>query len=241
MNTREIILRRDALKAAAGILGGAVLGGCACAEKLGVGAGGESQEKEEKEVRISAAEDLMREHALLHRVLVIYAEGARRIDADKEAPLKPLGEAAAIVRTFVEDYHEKLEETHLFPRARADGRFAALVDVLQNQHNVGRRLTDTVRELCGSNAGHSESARLSQTLKQFSTMYLPHAAREGTVLFPALPRLFGRSEYRQLGERFEAREEELFGHDGFTRMVERVAAIERSLDIGDLARFTPGV
>ncbi|MCE5279321.1 MAG: hemerythrin domain-containing protein [Planctomycetaceae bacterium] len=239
MNTRKIILRRDALKAAAGIVGGAVLGGCACAEKLGIASGVGAATGGDCD--ISAAEDLMREHALLHRLLVVYDEGARRIDAGEDAPLKPLGEAAAVVRTFVEDYHERLEETHVFPRARADARFTALVDVLQAQHNAGRRLTDAIRELTGSNAGHSEGARLSQSLKQYRAMYLPHAAREGTVLFPALPGLFGCSEYRRLGERFETREEELFGRDGFARMVDRVAAIERSLNVGDLSRFTPRI
>jgi hypothetical protein len=37
------------------------------------------------------------------------------------------------------------------------------------------------------------------------------------------------------------KEHALFGEDGFDRIVDRVASIEKTLDIYDLARFTPRV
>ena len=70
-------------------------------------------------------------------------------------------------------------------------------------------------------------------------MYSPHEAREDTVLFPAFRKIVNVNEYDALGEEFEDKEHELFGADGFEKMVDRVAGIEKKLGIYDLAQFTP--
>ena len=82
---------------------------------------------------------------------------------------------------------------------------------------------------------------LRDLLRQFNRMYAPHEAREDTVRFPALRRLVSKEEYAALGEDFEKKEHELFGGEGFEKMVDRVAAIEKTLGIYDLAQFTPKV
>jgi hypothetical protein len=46
-------------------------------------------------------------------------------------------------------------------------------------------------------------------------------------------------EFDSLGEDFEKKEDELFGEDGFFKVVDRVAEIEKQLGIYDLAQFTP--
>jgi hypothetical protein len=48
-------------------------------------------------------------------------------------------------------------------------------------------------------------------------------------------------EYRELGEQFEEKEHQLFGEGGFRDTVARVAEIEKSLGIHELAQFTPRV
>jgi hypothetical protein len=55
-----------------------------------------------------------------------------------------LAGAAKIVHTFIEDYHEKLEEDHLSPRFEKAGKLVDLVKVLREQHQAGRRLTDQI-------------------------------------------------------------------------------------------------
>jgi hypothetical protein len=58
---------------------------------------GGKQEKEEEEV--SPPEDLMREHGVLKRVLLVYEEAIRRIDAKQDLPPDPVRNAANIIRT----------------------------------------------------------------------------------------------------------------------------------------------
>jgi hemerythrin-like domain-containing protein len=73
----------------------------------------------------------------------------------------------------------------------------------------------------------------------FVRMYRPHAAREDTVLFPALYTVMAAEQVKVLGEQFEEEEHRRFGEHGFERAVEQVAAIEKQLGIYELATFTP--
>ena len=63
----------------------------------------------------------MREHGVLKRVLLVYEEGIRRIDAKQDVPPDAVRNSAGIIRTFIEDYHEKLEEDYLFPGLKRPG------------------------------------------------------------------------------------------------------------------------
>src|SRR4051812_44423249 len=61
--------------------------------------------KEKVEEEVGAVEDLMREHGVLNRVLLVYEEGLRRLAAKEEIPPDVFHTTATLVRKFVEDYH----------------------------------------------------------------------------------------------------------------------------------------
>ena len=69
---------------------------------------------------VSAVEDLMREHGVLRRLLVVYRETAGVVRASAATlDIAALGQAADLFRSFGEDYHEKaLEEAHIFPMVK---------------------------------------------------------------------------------------------------------------------------
>ena len=94
---------------------------------------------------VTAAEDLMREHGVLTRLMVIYDAAAKRLDAGDRAMIDPIRSAAAIAREFVESYHERIEEQYVFPRFERAGRLTELVAVLRQQHDAGRGLTDHIQ------------------------------------------------------------------------------------------------
>ncbi len=190
-----------------------------------------AKQKKEKEPEISPTEDLMREHGLLNRVLLVYEECARRLDGGEDPKVLP--DAAKIIRDFIEGYHEQLEEQQLFPRLRKANKLTDLVGVLQAQHAAGRKITAQLL------AGPPDRSRTPQLLRSFVRMYRPHEAREDTILFPAFRELLGEREYERLGDVFEDREHQLFGERGFEGKVDEVARIEQALGIFDLAQFTP--
>ncbi len=118
------------------------------------------REKESTEEEISPVEDLMREHGVLDRILLIYDEILwRRLPGGSEFPPEVLSKSADLVRRFIEDYHEKLEEDHLFPRFEQAGKMADLVQVLRTQHRVGRQLTDRIKNLATLQASKVQEER----------------------------------------------------------------------------------
>jgi hemerythrin-like domain-containing protein len=186
---------------------------------------------------VKPTEDLMREHGVLARLMLVLESCAPRLDESQSARTA-IAAAARLVRDFVEDYHEALEEQHLFPRFQRNNVHAELVDTLLVQHRAGRMQIDA---LLASGAFDDTTARdrARHAIDAFIRMYRPHAAREDTVLFVDLPRVASGAEIAELGERFEREERQRFGERGFVGIVAQVAGIERSLGIDDLARFTP--
>ena len=201
------------------------------------------REKDKEEEEVSPAEDLMREHGVLKRVLLIYEEAIRRMTPNQELPVETVADSAKIIRNFIEDYHEKLEENFLFARFEKVGKLTDLVKTLRDQHQAGRRVTDLTLGLAKQSTikNGDERAQLADSLRQFIRMYNPHEAREDTVLFPAFRKIVSANEYASLGEDFEKKEHELFGEDGFEKMVDKVSNIEKKLGIYELAQFTPKI
>src|SRR5438445_13118570 len=159
--------RRDFLEKAikctviSGLAGSIFLPGCK----------GEDSDEAQK---VSPPEDLMQEHGLLNRVLLIY-DFCRMHLIDKENfPVEALSKAAGVIRTFVEDYHEKQEENYLFPRFKKANQLTDLVNTLLQQHKAGRTLTEQVLQLTkSSKRADSETQKLIEVLANFNTMYRP--------------------------------------------------------------------
>jgi hemerythrin-like domain-containing protein len=191
-----------------------------------------------KEEDVGPTEDLMREHGVLNRVLLIYDNCIERIERKQDFKPEVVTNAATVIRRFVEDYHERQEEQFLFPRFEKAGVLADLVRELKAQHEAGRVVTDRVMSLTKSRSA-DDRAHLAQALRQFVRMYRPHEAREDTVLFPELRKIVSAHEFDALGEQFETNEHKQFGADGFELYRDKVAALEKELGIYDLAQFTP--
>lgn len=225
---RRGFIKRSLLITLSGLTAGSLLSECS----------GSKEEGQE----VSPPEDLMQEHGVLNRVLLIYDTCRANLLNKVQFPKEALANAAGIIRVFIEDYHEKQEENYLFPRFIKANRLTDLVNVLLQQHKAGRILTDQVMQLTGRQmASEAEEQKLIQALSAFNTMYRPHEAREDTVLFPAFRKIVSKHEYDSLGEEFEKNEHKLFGQDGFETMVNKVVEIEKLLGTYELSQFTPKV
>ena len=235
------------------------------------------------EARVSPMEDLMREHGVLRRVLLIYEEASIHLGRKIELPSGVIEDSALIMRRFIHDYHERLEEEEIFPRLQNNEKLNGLIAILVAQHKAGRRLTDSILKwskpetvkaaevkteqqkqpaaveqiyggtpfithMLGKDTPEMRMTRegipqnnqgLLDAMDKFVRMYRPHAAREDTVLFTAFHSVVTPRELTRLSGKFEDRERELFGEQGFEKMVESVAGLEKALGIYDLSKFTP--
>lgn len=224
--------RRQVLRLGAGLVAGTTVAAMAAC------GGAESGSKE-----VLAVEDMMREHGVLRRALLVYAEAAARLRSGQGAvPADALAQTAALFHSFGEDYHErKLEEAFVFPAvAKAGGPAAALPAVLKTQHDRGREITDYITAVTrGGTIASASSGPLAQTLDSFVRMYQHHAALEDTLVFPAWKATMSSHQYEELSDRFEDLEKQMFGKDGFADAVTRIGQIERAFGLDDPARLTP--
>jgi hemerythrin-like domain-containing protein len=209
---------------------GLAVAGCASA-----GHGKPEHSESGSQPEVTPGEDLMQEHGVLERVVLIYDEVGRRIDRGERFDAKAVVGAASIIHRFIEDYHEKNEEQFIFPRLQAAQREADLVAVLLRQHRRGRELTS---QIIGT-GGAGGTPELARALRSFTRMYRPHASREDTVIFPAFREVVGRAAYQELGDQFEEQEHRILGEHGFEEAVAEVARLESALGIADLDSFTP--
>jgi hemerythrin-like domain-containing protein len=193
-------------------------------------------------VEVTATEDLMREHGILRRALLVYQESALRLRQDAASvPPDALEKTANLFRVFGEDYHErKLEEVYIFPTVkRSPGAPASYVDVLLAQHVRGREITDYLLSITSADRIASHSVEpLAKALESFVRMYAHHAAIEDTIIFPAWKAATGESELDELAAKFEEIEIEQFGGDGFETALLRMEEIETSLGLANLDMFT---
>lgn len=223
--------RRAAFVATGGVLAaGLALAGCGGKTAKPVG------------VEVSADEGLMRGHAVLRRILVVYREtagwlAAGRTDFDAGA----LGQASDLFRAFGEDYLERqLQEQHVFPQLqKTGGPSAGMVPVLLAQHNRGREITALVRVRCeAGKIAAADAGGLARALQDFARMYEAHAAIEDTVVFPAWRQSLTDQEREAVAKQFQQIERSHFDGDAFGLVAGQVAQIEQKLGLADLARFT---
>jgi len=196
----------------------------------------------EKEKKVMANEDLMREHGILRRALLVYNAVARRLRQDPASiPVSAVAKTAKLFREFGEDYHERrLEEKYIFPAVRKlKGQASRYPDILQQQHDRGRELTDYVTHVTRRGSiSSADAGPLAKALQQFTLMYENHAAREDTAVFTAWKDSLSERTYDEFGEKFEEIEKEVFGHDGFDDALRQIANIEEQLGLADIAQFT---
>ena len=197
----------------------------------------------EKEPEVTATEDLMREHGVIRRALLVYSEVIPKL---RQRPglvdAAALQQTAKLFRTFGEDYHERmLEEQHIFPLIRKQGgELARYAEVLTQQHQRGREVTDYVIAVTSDgkiSAAHAEP--LAKVFETFVLMYQNHAAREDTIVFPAWKKNFSDKQLDEIGDQFEDIEHKMFGKDGFEDAEKKISEIEGRLGFADLAQFTP--
>ena len=92
---------------------------------------------------VTPPEDLMREHGFLDRVMLIYEAVIAKFGSGEDFDSAVLTDSATIVREFIEDYHEKLEENYVFPRFKQAGQMVELVNTLLDFSRIEAAISST--------------------------------------------------------------------------------------------------
>jgi hemerythrin-like domain-containing protein len=224
--------RRDVLCAGSACLAGWIVSSA--------GAQTKADPPKPEPVRIAPPEYLLREHAVLERILVIYETGAQRLSTETFST-KVLSSAADLIRDVIEDHHMRLEEAHVFARFQQRNQQMNLVQTLVSQHRAAREVTDTIRDHANERSLRDNTRRgmLIAALQSYVRLSRPHDAHEGSTLFPQFHAILSAHESDAVAEEFERAERRKFGADGYERVVAQIAQLETQVNLADLSQFTP--
>ena len=137
VNGRRSFLKKSGIVALAGIAGLGMSGLAGCK--------GDNED-------VTPPEDLMREHGVLNRVLLVYDHFLGMLYNNEQVNPQLVSDAANIIKTFIEEYHEKQEEDFLFPKFEKAGKLTDLVATLRIQHKGGRVVTGGIITICSKPA-----------------------------------------------------------------------------------------
>lgn len=213
-----------------GMAGGLVLAAPALARET---------KKTGAEGAILPPEHLMRGHAILARVLLIYEGGMRRAGQGEDIEPAVFTRAAEITKRFIHDHQEKMEEELVFTQFKKAGRMVELVGVLASQHAAGAKLTEKILAGAPQVASREPREAMGRDVLALIAMYRPHMAREATDVLPTLRHLVNAEEYDQIADEMAKRERQALGADGFDKVAKQVAEVEGVIGIHDIGVFTP--
>ena len=192
------------------------------------------------EEAISPPEDLMREHAILDRILLIYEAGMRR--AGQGEDIDP-----GRFRTC------RRHRARLHPRLSREVRGGADLPALQDGRphgRAGQRAGRPARAPDASSPNASSRPRrrpaIASRARRWAATSRPSSpciartprARRPTSS-PPCASSSPADEYEGIADEMEKRERQAFGADGFEKVAKKVAEIETVIGIHDLDVFTP--
>jgi hemerythrin-like domain-containing protein len=232
---RDVMYSRRVVMTGAGVAAGAVL--------LGQNAWGQAEiarKERAEEMQVNAPEELMRQHAVAGRLLLIYDNAASPELGAARPSAKALVATAQMIRSNVDEHHMKLEEEIIFPLFQKGGAMTDLITVLREQHTAARRLNDAIlRAAERSESTTTES--LARDLRAYTRMLAAHTAYEETVLYPQLRTVSSPEEYEGMERTLQEADRKKVGPQGFAGLVARVAELESTAGITGLAQFTARV
>lgn len=187
---------------------------------------------------VSAIEILSRGHGLLIRMIIIYELSAARANKGEKIDPAIVLKTTQIIRHYLHDYHEKMEEQHVFaPLERAQVCFNSIQE-LKVQHGSSYELTGRIEKATTAGKLNSE---VTGYMIDYATMYKHHSAWEDTVIFPAFDAHVNKKDIAELASVFASEEHKILGHDGFDSFLNQVADLEKQLGIFELSSSTPKI
>lgn len=194
-----------------------------------------------EKVEYSPIEDLMIEHSILRRALLIYEECIRRMNIGEDFDPDLLVEATNVIKVIIIYHHALLEHEYIFPRYREAGRYTEWCDILTDQHERVGEQEELILKYANRESINNpeEKTLLINALKKSIRVFRPHINIEDTEMFPEFKNVVTPYEFYELGKKFKEIEYQKWGENGHKQMVDKIIHVEKALGINDLDSFTP--
>lgn len=194
-----------------------------------------------EKVEFSPIEDLMEEHSILRRALMIYEECIRRMNIGEDFDPNLLVETTNVIKVIIIYHHALLEHEHIFPRFRQADKYVEMCDILTDQHGAADGQEQIILQHANRDSINNPETReiLINALQKSIRVFRPHVDQEDTEMFPEFKNVVTPYEFYELGKKFKEIEYQKWGENGHRQMVDKIINVEKALGINDLASFTP--
>lgn len=194
-----------------------------------------------EEVRYSPIEDLMEEHSILRRALLIYEECIRRMTIGEDFDPDLLIEATNVIKVIIIYHHALLEHEYIFPRFREADKYVEMCDILTEQHGAADGQEQIILQHANRESIANPETReiLINAMRKSIRVFRPHVNTEDTEMFPEFKTVVTAHEFYELGKKFKEIEYQKWGENGHRQMVDKIIHVEKALGINDLGSFTP--
>lgn len=228
----DVYSRREMI-AGAGIAAGATLalGQSAWAAQAKTDTADESQ--------LSIPEQLMRQHAIADRLLLVYQTAVTPATGAAQPPMKVLATTAQMIRSNVDDFHVRLEEEQIFPLFQKSSKMTDLVNTLREQHATGRRLTDSILKATSVSAASANTGTLTNDLRAYIHMIQAHTAFEETLLYPQIRTVASAGDLDKVHKAILDAGRQRPASESFSGLLAKIADLDNAAGITGLAQFTP--
>lgn len=191
----------------------------------------------------SPIEDLMVQHSVLRRVLLIYEECIHRLNNQEEIDPELITGATEVINRVIINLHAPLEHAFIFPRYETSPKYSEMGRILKEQHEAVTSVEKDILKYSNKESltNPVNKNELIDFFGKAIRVFRPHIDREDTEMFPEFKNFISVEEYYKLGDKFIDLEHQKFGEEGLKSMVDKVALIEKQLGINDLSSFTPKV
>lgn len=153
--------------------------------------------------------ELTQEHGPVKLMLRILEKVSDRLEAGQEMNTGDLESAIAFIREFADKCHHGKEEHLFFPAMKENDivEEVALVDVLIEEHKVGRNFVKQMAEAIAE----KNNAKFVENARGYVALLDQHIDKENQTLFPMAEKSLSEEKQKELEVGFEDVEKNVIG------------------------------
>lgn len=186
---------------------------------------------------IPCIQDLMYEHSILVRILLIFEELIKKdIIFLENHNFRYINLLTKIIKIYIENHHEKMEEKYIFPQIRFNKK---IVTNLIIQHRLSNIITNKLILLTLNKHIYLKNInKIIELLKLYITLYRKHENIENTEIFPEFLKNISKEKYKKYGEEMEKHEKKILKNLKVKHFIKFIEYVEKQLNISNISLFT---
>lgn len=175
-------------------------------------------------------EQLAQDHEDIRTMLMILVEMSNRVEEDQAVPPGDLEKVVRFLDVFVGQAHNSKEETLLYPALEEAGlqRENGPVGVMLAEHEISQNYANGFRDAAARYVAGDTNAGpiLAEYARNYAMLLSRHLDEEDGIVFPVAAEKLSADRKRELGEQFDALEDQTMGgkrHEEWHKLTHELA------------------